>query len=102
MFSLKEFEKITKGKFKNFIPVPRLRGVQAAAGITDFSTDTRTIKKGAVFVALKGENFDGHNFIRNAHVRGAVFCVVEKASGRDSKIPCLVVKDTLKAWGDLE
>ena len=101
MFSLKELEKITKGKFENFIPIPRPHRVQAAAEITGFSTDTRTIKKGDVFVALKGENFDGHGFIRNAHVRGAVFCVVEKASGRDSDIPCLVVKDALKAWGDL-
>ena len=37
-------------------------GYPADVEISDISTDTRTIKPGSLFIALKGENFDGHNF----------------------------------------
>ena len=88
MFSLKELEKITKGEFKN---------VKKQIKISGFSTDTRTVKNGEVFFALKGENFEGHHFVKDAVSKGAVFCVVEK----ENEYPCLVVKNTLKAWGDV-
>lgn len=40
-------------------------GYPADVEISDISTDTRTIKPGSLFIALKGENFDGHNFAAN-------------------------------------
>ncbi len=88
MFSLKELQRITTGQFKNIKKEPKIRG---------FSTDTRNIKKGDVFVALKGVNFDGREFVKDAFSRGAVFCIVEKKV----PYPCLVVRDTLKALGDV-
>lgn len=42
-----------------------------------FSIDTRTINKGEVFVALKGENFDGTNFIENAFDSGASYAIAD-------------------------
>ena len=42
------------------------------------STDTRTLKKGDLFLALKGENFDGHDFIEKAIAKGANSIVSEK------------------------
>ena len=42
------------------------------------STDTRTIKTGDVFVALEGENFDGHNFITQAENQGAIAVIVRE------------------------
>ena len=42
------------------------------------STDTRTLKKGDLFLALKGENFDGHDFIEKAISKGASSIVSEK------------------------
>lgn len=41
------------------------------------STDTRTIKGGELFIALKGPNFDGHNFVNAALEKGAVACLVQ-------------------------
>lgn len=47
--------------------------------IKGISTDTRTIKGGELFLALKGPNFDGHNFIKDALDKGAVACLVQEA-----------------------
>lgn len=53
---------------------------QSEALITGISTDSRTICKGNLFVPLKGPNFDGHNYIREAFEKGAAasFCEREK------------------------
>ncbi|MBI4651857.1 UDP-N-acetylmuramoyl-tripeptide--D-alanyl-D-alanine ligase, partial [Candidatus Desantisbacteria bacterium] len=46
--------------------------------INDISTDTRTIKKGNLFIALKGENFNGNDFISEALKKGAIGAVIQK------------------------
>ena len=46
--------------------------------ISDVSTDTRTIKRGDLFIALVGEKFDGHNYIDTAVQNGAVAVVCSK------------------------
>jgi UDP-N-acetylmuramoyl-tripeptide--D-alanyl-D-alanine ligase len=64
------------------------------------STDTRTIKKGDIFVAIKGENFDGHDFMDTAIRKGAVAVIsAGKKTNEDRKI--INVKDTQKALGDI-
>lgn len=45
---------------------------------SDVSIDTRTIKGGELFFALKGEKFDGHDFVKEAFKRGALGAVIEK------------------------
>ena len=47
-------------------------------GFNKISTDTRTIKKGDIFLALKGENFDGHDFIETAIEKGAASIISER------------------------
>lgn len=66
----------------------------------DVSTDTRTIGKGYLFVALKGDTFDGHNFLETAKDKGAIGAIVEKGRAIDG-ITCIEVDDTLKAYQDL-
>ncbi|HZJ78714.1 MAG TPA: UDP-N-acetylmuramoyl-tripeptide--D-alanyl-D-alanine ligase [Clostridia bacterium] len=62
--------------------------------ISDISTDTRTMKEGNLFVALEGENFDGHTFIRQAIDMGAAAVL----SHKDLYIPRVIrVQDTRKA-----
>lgn len=67
------------------------------------STDTRTLKPGEVFFALRGPNFDGHAFVADALARGAALAIVgdravaEKLAGK----PVLLVDDTLAALGRL-
>ena len=65
-------------------------------------TDTRTIEPGDLFVALRGERFDAHNFLADAVKQGAAAVVVEdgeKAAGLG--VPVLVVDNTLHALGAL-
>ncbi|MEW6563122.1 MAG: UDP-N-acetylmuramoyl-tripeptide--D-alanyl-D-alanine ligase [Pseudomonadota bacterium] len=67
------------------------------------STDTRTIAAGDLFVALKGENFDGAQFVGAAGMSGAVAAVVNADSyhGGESPCPLLLVDDTRLALGQL-
>lgn len=62
------------------------------AEISSISTDTRKIEKGSLFVAVKGENFDGHNFCETAFENGAVGIMVEKEV--DCKASKILVDNT--------
>jgi UDP-N-acetylmuramoyl-tripeptide--D-alanyl-D-alanine ligase len=70
--------------------------------IKGVSTDTRTLREGEMFFALKGPRFDGHVFLRDAISRGASGAVVgEEIEGLPSSVNVIFVEDTLKALGDL-
>ena len=65
------------------------------------STDSRSIEPGALFVALHGENFDGHLYVGAAAKRGAVGAIVERGfrPGEDcSELPLIAVDDTLGGY----
>ncbi len=62
-------------------------------------TDTRQIQAGDVFLAIKGERFDAHDFIKNAYQQGASAAIVERVVECD--IPQLLVADTKLALGNL-
>lgn len=73
------------------------------ASVEGVSTDTRTLPAGSLFVALRGERFDGHAFLADAAARGAAAAVVDAradAAGAAREPPArLVVEDTLAALG---
>jgi UDP-N-acetylmuramoyl-tripeptide--D-alanyl-D-alanine ligase len=64
------------------------------------NTDTRQIKTGDLFIALQGENFDGHQFVKIAAERGACGAVVKQLLA-DVAIPQVQVADTLIAYGQI-
>ncbi len=68
---------------------------------TSVSTDSRTVQAGALYVALSGENFDGHRFVAQAIAAGASGVVVSQPVECDSSISVLQVSDTLKALQDM-
>ncbi len=75
-------------------------GIDSFAGV---STDSRTIKKGHVFIAIKGDNFDGHDFIPEALKKGAS-CIISGsgyASIPAKGITYIQVKDTVSALGGI-
>ncbi len=73
----------------------KLTGEFAATGV---SIDTRTLKPGDLFVALKGENHDGRDYIGKAMEAGAAAALVSHVpEGVEGKLPLLVVEDTLRA-----
>jgi UDP-N-acetylmuramoyl-tripeptide--D-alanyl-D-alanine ligase len=75
------------------------RGTEETSGIT---TDTRKIGKGNVFVALRGERFDGHDYLLEAVRDGASALVVSRAHKLGALgVPVFEVRDTLVALGAL-
>jgi len=70
--------------------------------VSGITTDTRKIGKGDVFVALRGERFDGHDYLRDAVRDGASALVVSRAPKLDTLgVPIFEVRDTLIALGAL-
>ena len=67
---------------------------QLAIGI---QTDTRILQPGEVFLALRGEKFDGHDFVPTAIAQGAIVAIVDHHY-ENPGFPVLRVKDTLKAY----
>ncbi len=67
---------------------------------TGCSTDTRTLSGGEMYIALRGENFDGHDFVDQAISKGAVAAMVESPIENMSS-PLLLVPDTREALGKL-
>lgn len=65
--------------------------------VHDIGIDSRALKPKSLFVAIKGEQFDGHNFIAQAQGAGAIALLVERLS--DSPLPQLVVSDARIALG---
>src|SRR5690242_2224638 len=69
-------------------------GNPPAAKATGWSVDTRTQNPGDVYLALRGPNHDGHDFVPVAAEKGASAVIVEHATGVRSE---LIVPDTLQA-----
>ncbi len=89
-----------------------LRRVAQALGLAPFggtdralravATDTRTLQPGDLFVALAGERFDAHDYLREAVTAGAAAVVVRDAPrAAGLGVPAFVVDDTLHALGAL-
>ncbi|MBE9125988.1 MULTISPECIES: UDP-N-acetylmuramoyl-tripeptide--D-alanyl-D-alanine ligase [unclassified Coleofasciculus] len=74
----------------------------AAAVFSGVTTDTRNIKPGQIFLALRGETFDGHDYGRVAIEKGALAVVAEPCQGNKLEgVPQLQVNDTLQAYQQL-
>ena len=64
-------------------------------------SDSRKVQKGDLFVAIKGENFDGHDFVKQVVEAGAELVIVEHlVEGVDVKRQ-IVVENSLKAYGKI-
>ncbi|MEH2194869.1 MAG: UDP-N-acetylmuramoyl-tripeptide--D-alanyl-D-alanine ligase [Nostoc sp.] len=68
--------------------------IQVSSGI---QTDSRSLKPGEVFLALRGDKFDGHEFVPIAIAKGAIAAIVD-FEYENPGLPVLQVKDTLKAY----
>jgi len=69
--------------------------------VSDIVTDSRKVSENSVFIALRGEKFDGHNFVGQSLTKGAVCCIVDEKFDNKEKYPVIVVKDTYKALRDI-
>lgn len=100
MFRINELLEATGGKLLNWAGVENIRGI---------SIDSRGIKPHEAFIAIKGNNFDGHDFINEAVKKGAS-CVIKETRGKiiplkakiqTDKIAFIEVSDSVKALGDI-
>ncbi|MBU1006777.1 MAG: UDP-N-acetylmuramoyl-tripeptide--D-alanyl-D-alanine ligase [Candidatus Omnitrophica bacterium] len=97
MFTVKDVLLAAKGKLLSGNDKDILRGI---------STDTRRMKGGELFVAIKGERFDGHNFILDAVSRRAGGVLVQEGciANPNFKLPevsFICVADSVRALGDI-
>lgn len=72
----------------------------ASVELQGFSTDSRSLQPGELFIPLRGDNFDGHDYMNQAIQNGAAACLSEEMIG-GLLVPVIKVNDTLKALGDL-
>jgi UDP-N-acetylmuramoyl-tripeptide--D-alanyl-D-alanine ligase len=93
MLTIAEILKATGGRLIHGSPARLMKGV---------SIDSRTLKAGALFIAIKGDNFDGHDFIKEAVKKGAAAVIKEKNKGAKvpGRVACIEVKNTVKALGN--
>lgn len=71
-----------------------VHGMKTVVNAGAVSSDTRTIAPGSLFIAFKGDRFDGHDFVRTAIEKGAVAAVTNRPV---EDLPCIVVGDTREA-----
>lgn len=96
MFTLEEVKKAIGGRLISktdeivFASLIEVKGV---------STDTRTIKEGELFIALKGENFDGNDYLAKAFELGACALVTNDEKMVPEGANAIIVEDTVKALG---
>jgi UDP-N-acetylmuramoyl-tripeptide--D-alanyl-D-alanine ligase len=92
----KDLEKIPHREFRN-------REALARGAVKGVSTDSRTTQPGDLFVALRGESFDGHRFVGAAFASGAVAAVVEEGfdPARTAGKPLILVRNTSISLGAL-
>lgn len=71
--------------------------------LPEISHDTRKIQPGNCFIAIKGENYDGHDFIASAIEMGASVVIASRkpTSSEEKRITFLEVKDTIEALGQI-
>jgi len=88
-----EIAESTGGALVQGLSVVDVRGI---------STDSRTIRPGELFFALRGPNYNGHVFVRDALEKGVLGAVVETTEGMDlpGSANIIVVGDTLRDLGD--
>lgn len=91
----------------DLLSIPHLRaenlGLLLGRRFRDVSTDSRKVKVGSLFIALRGDRFDGHEFVASAFGSGATCAIVDRRADteRFKNRPYLVVRDTMQALGAL-
>ena len=74
------------------IPIKKLQQIKS------ISSDTRAIKKDSLFIAIKGKNFDGNDFVEEALVKGAVIVITDnKRYKNNTNKKIIYVEDTISA-----
>lgn len=94
----------TLGQIHAFLPSSKLINISEAAAqshpIDSISTDSRAIESGSLFIALKGERFDAHQFLGEVSAAGASAALIEDETACPNQLPAVCVADTRMGLGD--
>jgi UDP-N-acetylmuramoyl-tripeptide--D-alanyl-D-alanine ligase len=94
----------TLGQIHAFLPSSKLINISKAAAqshlIDSISTDSRAIESGSLFIALKGERFDAHQFLGAVSAAGASAVLIEDEKACPNQLPAVCVADTRIGLGD--
>lgn len=91
---------VSLSQLQAWLGLPSLGAGQDQVVFSGLCTDSRAVTPGCVFVALRGERFDAHDFLDQVIAQGATAVVVERAPATLS-VPALVVNDTRVALGTI-
>src|SRR5437016_6055328 len=93
--TLRQIRHTVGGKALNIIPDENVK-------VSTVCTDTRKIEKYSLFIAIRGDNFDGHNFLKAAADGGAIALLVEEPPSETiPKVAIIQVPSTRAALGRL-
>lgn len=95
--------KLTLNDFFN-LPDAEIFNPDKFKDITNVSIDSRKIGKNCLFIAIKGERFDGHDFVNEVVMKNASAVMINKSQLKrfsNLEIPFITVKDTTKSLGDV-
>lgn len=91
MFKIAELVKATRGALVSGAGGESVKGI---------STDSRSARRGDAFIAIRGDRFDGHDFI-GAVIKKGVKCIIGEKEQKIKGAVFIKVKDTLRALGDI-
>lgn len=85
-------------QIKNFLPKAKILNLNDKDfEIKNFITDSRVVKEGDCFIALKGEKFDAHDFLYQVKEKKASICLVSDINKIPKDMPAILVENTLEA-----
>ena len=93
---------MTLSQLKEYLPNAQwINGVASEQEIKRFISDSRQVTVGDVFIAIRGEKFDAHDFLEDVKSQGAVACIVSSVDKLPKGLLGILVKDTQQALQQL-
>ena len=86
------------------IPTAEIFNPDEIRPVRNVTIDSRKVKKGSLFIAIKGKKFDGHSFVRSAAQKGASVLLINRnriIEFDDIGLPIITVKNTTRALGEV-
>ena len=93
---------MTLSQLKEYLPNAQwINGVASEQEIKRFISDSRQVTVGDIFIAIRGEKFDAHDFLEDVKSQGAVACIVSAVDKLPKGLLGILVKDTQQALQQL-
>jgi UDP-N-acetylmuramoyl-tripeptide--D-alanyl-D-alanine ligase len=93
---------MTLSQIKEYLPHAQwINGVASSQEAKRFISDSRQVTAGDIFIAIRGEKFDAHDFLEEVKAKGAIACIVSAENQLPKNFLGILVKDTQQALQEL-